>query len=134
LIGGIAVMMWPSSKKSSMDFAAAIMSGGGVKPTCMFTVGRPSMVIFQPSPSSCQSGSSVWPLRHRTLMSTTVSPPAIPRQLANTPATWPAGMVHDAIGRSSVVCAYSETQVISSRSPPSASATSCPASANTAVP
>ena len=45
---GIAVMMWPSTKKSSSVLAEAIMSGGGRNPTCMLTVGLPSTVIFQP--------------------------------------------------------------------------------------
>ena len=36
------------------------------------------MVIFQPSPSSCQSGSRVWPFFHRTLISMTVLPLTMP--------------------------------------------------------
>jgi hypothetical protein len=67
-------------------------------------------------------------------MSMTVLPLTIPCQLAKTPATWPAGMVHDAIVRSSVVRAYSATHLISSSSTPIASATNRTASANTAVP
>ena len=35
------------------------------------------------------------PLRHRTLISTTVLSPTMPFQLAYTPATQPAGMVHE---------------------------------------
>ena len=58
-IGGIAVMMWPSPMKSSIDLAFSMKSGGGRKPTCIVTVGSPSIVIFQGSPSTFQSGSRV---------------------------------------------------------------------------
>ena len=133
-IGGIAVMMWPSPMKSSIVLAFSMKSGGGRKPTCIVTVGSPSMVIFHGSPSTFQSGSSVWPLRHRTLRSTTVLPPTRPCQLPKTPATQPALMVHEAISTSSVVCAYSASQTISSSSTPNASATRRTASAKIAVP
>ena len=58
-IGGSAVMMWPSPMKSSIDVAFSMKSGGGRKPTCIVTVGKPSIVIFQGSPSTFQSGSRV---------------------------------------------------------------------------
>ena len=98
------------------------------------TVGRPSIWITQPSWSNFQSGSSVWPLRHRTLSSTTTLSPSRPFQLAATPATQPDEMVHDPRSRSAVVCAYSASHRISSSSTPSASATIRTASAKTAVP
>ena len=50
------------------------VAAGGAKLTTVLTVGRPSMVLFQPSPSSFQSGSTVWPFFQRTLMSMTVLP------------------------------------------------------------
>ena len=93
LSGGIAVMMWPSTMKSAI--VSASKSGGGRKPTLSVTVGRPSIVITQPSCSIFQSGSRVAPLRQRTLRSTTTLSPTRPCQLAATPATCPAGMVHD---------------------------------------
>ena len=60
----------------------ASKSGGGRKPTFMVTVGRPATSMTQPSCSIFQSGSSVWPLRQQTLISTTVLSPTIPFQLA----------------------------------------------------
>ena len=87
MIGGIAVMMCPSSMKSAI--VSASKSGGGRKPIVAVTVGRPSIWITQPSWSIFQSGSSVCPLRHRTLSSTTVLSPTRPFQLAATPGDAP---------------------------------------------
>ena len=132
LRAGTAVMMWPITMKSSM--VSAWKSGGGRKSRLAVTVGSPSTVIAHPSFSITQAGSSVVPFFHRTLSSMIVRPPIRPCQLAATPATWPAGIVQDAITRSSVVWAYSSSHTISSSSTPSASATIATASPNTAVP
>jgi hypothetical protein len=80
LMAGIAVMMCPSAMKSAI--VSAWKYGGGRKPTLVVTVGCPSTWMTQPSWSIFQSGSSVCPLRHRTLRSMRVLPPTIPCQLA----------------------------------------------------
>ena len=79
LIAGIAVMMCPRSMNSSIVVASKY--GGGRKPTLVVTVGCPSIWMTQPSWSIFQSGSSVCPLRHRTLRSITVLPSTMPCQL-----------------------------------------------------
>ena len=132
LIAGIAVMMWPITMKSSI--VSATKSGGGRKSSVVVTVGSPCTSMVWPSRSMCQSGTSVSPFFHRTLMSTIVRPPIRPCQLAATPATCPAGIVHEPRSRSTAAAAYSGSQTISSNSMPRASPTMATASPNTAVP
>ena len=72
--------MWPCTMNSSSVVASK--SGGGRNPTFMVTVGRAAYLYDPAVLSICQSGSSVWPLRHRTLISTTVFSPTMPFQLA----------------------------------------------------
>ena len=76
--GDRAVMMWPSTMKSSI--VSASKSGGGRKSSVACTVGRPSIWMTQPSCSITQSGSSVAPFFHADveLDDGAVADPALP--------------------------------------------------------
>ena len=91
LIAGIAVMIIPSTMKSANVVASK--SGGGRYSSVVRTVGgrrsgRRSRASIAPIRSR------VWPFRHRTFSSTTVRPSTgLPAR--TTPATHPAGIVHE---------------------------------------
>ena len=99
-IAGIAVMIMPSTMKSSN--VSATKSGGGRISTRVRTHGRPSISTKYPPPIS-QSGSNVGPLRQRTLRSITLRSPTQPCQLALIPATRAGGdgprRHHHVVGR-----------------------------------
>ena len=91
-IAGMAVMIMPSTMKSSN--VSATKSGGGRISTLVRTDGRPCTSTTYPPPI-CQSGSNVGPCASGPSGRSPCGPSTQPCQLALTPATEPAGMVHD---------------------------------------